>query len=153
MRRETVSIIYQHPRILLGMKKQKFGKGMYNGFGGGIENGETEIDSVVRETYEEAGITIINPKKMGKILFEFETDEQNHLVYFFRVEEYLGAQKESNEMLPKWFNVDEIPYNQMWSDDVYWLPLLLDGKKFEGNFVFDEKGEMVRRTLKEVVGL
>lgn len=39
---ETVSIIYQHPVVLLGMKKKRLGKGMYNGFGGGVEPGRVK---------------------------------------------------------------------------------------------------------------
>ncbi len=44
-------------------------------------------------------------------------------------------------MMPKWFDVNEIPYDDMWSDDKYWLPLLLDNKIFRGYFLFkaDEK--------------
>ena len=58
---ETVTIVHQHPRILLGMKKKKFGKGRYNGFDGKVETNETEKEAAIRETFEEAGIKIINP--------------------------------------------------------------------------------------------
>ena len=40
-------------------------------------------------------------------------------------------------MRPKWFHIDKIPYNQMWSGDKYWLPLLLNGKFFRGEFYFN----------------
>ena len=39
---ETVVIVYQPPRILLSMKKGKFGKGRYNGFGGKVELNEIQ---------------------------------------------------------------------------------------------------------------
>jgi hypothetical protein len=32
----TLTIIYQHPRVLLGMKKRGFGAGRWNGFGGKV---------------------------------------------------------------------------------------------------------------------
>lgn len=138
MRTETISIIYQHPKILLGMKKKKFGRGKYNGFGGGVEKGESLEKAVIRETLEEAGITIIKQEKFGKILFQFNSDEQDHLVYFFKVKEFNGIPIESDEMKPEWFNIKNIPYEKMWEDDRYWLPLLLNGKKFKGNFYFDK---------------
>ena len=147
---ETVSIVYQHPRILLGMKKQRFGKGKYNGFGGEVEDGETLEQSVVRETLEEAGITIISPELMGKILFQFKSDEQDHLVYFFRTMQYQGIPQESDEMKPEWFDIDNIPYEEMWADDKYWLPLLLDDKKFEGNFQFNGDCQILDYKLNEV---
>ena len=75
MRVESVSIVYEHPGILLGMKKVRFGKGKYNGFGGGVKRGETLEQSAIRETWEETGegITLINPRRIGKILFNFQT--------------------------------------------------------------------------------
>ena len=135
---ETVTIVHKTPKVLLGMKKNKFGKGKYNGFGGGLENGESLEECAIRETKEEAGITILDPVKMGRLLFCFDSDEQNHLVYFFRATKFDGElRKETNEMISEWFNEKDIPYNEMWEDDQYWLPLFLDGKKFYGDFWFN----------------
>ncbi len=137
---ETLAIIHQPPKILLGLKKKKFGKGKWNGFGGGLNNGETLLECVIRETKEEANIIIINPRLMGRILFKFLAEkEQDHLVYFFKVKEYYGTPKETNEMKAEWFNENQIPYNQMWPDDKYWLPFLLRNNKFIGEFNFREK--------------
>ena len=38
-----------------------------------------------------------------------------------------------------WFTPErlEIPYDEMWDDDRYWLPLLLAGQRFRGYFIFD----------------
>jgi 8-oxo-dGTP pyrophosphatase MutT (NUDIX family) len=151
VKKETVSIIYQHPKILLGMKKLRFGKGKYNGFGGGIEDDETLKECAIRETFEETGgITMINLVKMGRLLFYFQTDEDDHDVHFFRATQFKGIPKETDEMKPEWFNLDSIPYDKMWIDDRYWLPLLLDGKCFRGEFEFDLEGEIARYELNEV---
>jgi len=147
---ETVSIIHQPPRILLGMKKVRFGAGRYNGFGGKVENGESLVESAIRETEEEAGIKIKNPEKVGEILFKFETNEQDHLVHFFRASEFNGMLIESDEMKPGWFHIRDIPYEQMWPDDKYWLPLLIAGKKFMGVFCFDSQFKIVKHELREV---
>jgi len=149
-RLETVSIIYQHPKILLGMKKVRFGKSRYNGFGGGVKLGESLIESAIRETKEEAGITLLDPLRIGRILFHFQSKEKNHNVYFFRATKYDGKPKESEEMKPKWFHINEIPYNQMWPGDKYWLPLLLDGRFFRGEFEFNLEGKIVKHELDEL---
>jgi len=33
--------------------------------------------------------------------------------------------------------VEEIPYGEMWDDDIHWLPLLLEGRDFDGAFYFN----------------
>ncbi len=137
MRTEVITIIHQPPKVLLGMKKIRFGRGKYNGFGGGLREGETLEACAIRETLEESSLNIINPRKMGEILFQFEDGEQDHLVHFFKAEEFSGIPAESNEMKPEWFDVKNIPYEKMWEDDRHWLPLLLKDEKFEGYFKYD----------------
>ncbi|HMS91425.1 MAG TPA: NUDIX domain-containing protein, partial [Candidatus Absconditabacterales bacterium] len=45
-------------QILLGMKKRGFGMGNRNGFGGKNHEGETIIQTALRELSEEAGIIL-----------------------------------------------------------------------------------------------
>ena len=147
---ETVAIVYRHPQILLGMKKKKLGAGRYNGFGGGMEENDRDIyDTAIRETKEESGITLLDPERVGRILFSFQSDEQDHDVHFFRARRYSGIPRETDEMTAKWFNIQEIPYGQMWSGDKYWLPLLLEDKMFLGEFLFNSEHEIVEHRLKE----
>lgn len=43
-------------------------------------------------------------------------------------------------MKPSWFSLDDIPYDEMWDGDKYWLPRILDGEKVEFDLVFDADG-------------
>jgi hypothetical protein len=52
-------------------------------------------------------------------------------------------------MKPKWFKIQEIPFDQMWPDDKYWLPLLLKGKNFEGEFHFDGR-KLIDYQIREI---
>ena len=56
-------------------------------------------------------------------------------------------------MKPQWFDVKEIPFHKMWSDDVLWYPHFLAGKKFRGYFKFLNHDEMLSADLKEVESL
>ncbi|MEK7187139.1 MAG: 8-oxo-dGTP diphosphatase [Patescibacteria group bacterium] len=151
---QTLCMIHRHPKILLGMKKRGFGQGRWNGFGGKVSPGETILEAAKREVLEETNIQInLNEcDKCGIVQFEFHDKPDTIEVHFFRVGEFEGNPTESEEMLPKWFNVDEIPLEEMWPDDKYWMPLFLEGKKFKGRFLFGEGDSVLEKNLEIVEG-
>lgn len=135
----TLCIVHQHPRVLLGMKKRGFGAGRWNGFGGKVEEGETIEESIKREIKEEAGIEIKDLDKIGILDFEFENNSGEVLeVHIFKVKDFEGEPMETEEMKPQWFHVDEIPFMEMWPDDIHWIPMFLKDRKFKGRFLFDK---------------
>ena len=58
-------------------------------------------------------------------------------VHVFSATNFEGEPVGGEEGELRWFPVEEIPYGEMWEDDLYWLPLLLDGKDFDGSFYFN----------------
>ena len=149
----NLCIVYQHPRVLLGMKKRRFGVGKWNGYGGKIEGDESIEESLFREVKEEADIDIHNPEKLGIIEFTFvETGLviENHI---YKVTNFSGEPIETEEMRPEWFHVDSIPFKDMWADDPYWMPLFLQGKKFKGKFTFGKDDIILGKELEEVENL
>ncbi|MCK5490435.1 MAG: NUDIX domain-containing protein, partial [Candidatus Pacebacteria bacterium] len=87
----TLCIIYQYPKILLGMKKRGHGEGKWNGFGGKVEKGETIEEGAIREMEEESGIEILKMNKLGVIQFEYQDDSGNMEVHVFNVKEFKGS--------------------------------------------------------------
>ncbi len=147
---QTVGLIVENGKILLGMKKRGFGAGKWNGFGGNLEPGETPEQAMIREFREEAAIEVIKLEEVGQINFSFVSDPAEPEVHFFQITKYSGDPTESEEMLPEWFDIDKIPYDSMWADDKYWIPMFLAGKKFEGNFLFGGNGEIKKYNISEV---
>lgn len=146
----TLCIVYQHPKVLLGLKKRGFGEGRWNGFGGKVELGETVENAARREVREEAGIEVRKIEKVGILDFEFARDPIILQVHIFRADEFNGKPAETDEMRPEWYDKDEIPFHAMWPDDQYWFPLLLAGKKFQGKFWFDGMDTIINKNLREV---
>ena len=146
----TLCIIHKHPRVLLGMKKRGFGEGKWNGFGGKVQEGESIISAAKRELFEEAGIEVKNLKKSGVVDFEFKGDPVVLQVHIFRASEFLGTPHESEEMRPKWFHADKIPFNEMWPDDAHWLPLVLAGKKIKAKFWFEGFDKIIDKKIELV---
>jgi len=130
-------LIYQPPRMLLGMKKRGFGEGRWNGFGGKVEEGETLEQSAIREVQEECGITVKRMELVGVLDFEYLGKDKEVEVNIFKIAEFSGEPKESEEMKPEWFAINNLPFGQMWPDDEYWMPLFLEGQKFRGKFIFE----------------
>jgi 8-oxo-dGTP diphosphatase/2-hydroxy-dATP diphosphatase len=133
----TLCIIHKDSKILLGMKKRGFGTGFWNGFGGKVKKGESIEEAAKRETKEEIGVVPLDLKKMGILRFQFKGELEILEVHVFSCSNFVGEIKETEEMMPKWFKIEQIPFNQMWPDDKYWLPLLLEGKNFRGKFYFE----------------
>ena len=132
------------------MKKRGFGKGKWNGFGGKVEKGEDIENAATRETQEECCSVPKNVEKFGVLDFEFFFNKEwNQQVHFFKATDYESEPKETDEMKPSWFSFDEIPYDSMWPDDKYWLPLMLKGKKFKGRIVFGKNNSILKNRIKE----
>lgn len=140
----------KHPKILLGMKKRGFGAGRWNGFGGKVEKGERIIDAAKRELYEEAGIFVPEITKAGVVEFKFKGNPEILQVHIFRANSFEGKLRESDEMRPKWFHVDKIPFHKMWPDDEHWLPLVLAGKKIKAKFWFEGFDKIIAKKIWEV---
>lgn len=151
----TLALYQEDERILLAMKKRGFGAGRWNGFGGKLKEGDSGLeDCVRRETNEEGKITITDLEKVGILDFIFEDKPGEVLeVHYFRILKYSGVPKETEEMRPEWFGLDSIPYDRMWPDDRYWMPLFLEGKKFQGKVLFKDKDTIKEKSIGVVSSL
>ena len=145
----TLCVVHTAGQILLGMKKKGFGAGRWNGFGGKVEAGETIEAAAKRETFEEVGLVAEQLDPFGVLEFSFQQNNETLEVHVFRVLAYRGQPQESDEMAPRWFALNEIPFDKMWADDWYGLPLLLAGKKFRGSFLFSSDDELIETSLIE----
>lgn len=142
----TLCLVQQDGRLLLGMKKRGFGAGRWNGFGGKVEEGEEIEEAARRELFEEAGLRAEKIEEAGVIDFDFQDSGEALRVFVFRCREFSGEPAESEEMKPEWFPENNPPLERMWSDDKYWLPLFVAGRKVKGRFLFD--GEKNNKIIK-----
>lgn len=126
----------QSKELILIHKKTGLGAGLINAPGGKIEPGETPAEAAIRETQEEIGVTVENIDCRGKLYFQF-TDGYSIMGYVFEALTWHGNPVETPEAAPFWCSEKDIPYEQMWVDDSWWLPHFLADRSFRGRFVFD----------------
>lgn len=133
----TLVFLRQENEILLAMKKRRFGAGKWNGAGGKVEPGETYEQAAVRECQEEIGVTPIALRKVGELHF-IDLPDVEHYTHVYTTGEWKGEPQESEEMAPRWFAENEIPYDTMWPDDIHWIPMMLAGKLFKGTVTIED---------------
>ena len=132
----TLVFAVRDDSILLIHKKRGLGAGKINGPGGRLERGESLRDCAIREVREELGVTPLGLRKLGENRFQFVDGYSIH-VHVFRARDVAGEPIETDEAIPLWVPLDRIPYERMWSDDRFWLPLVLENRLFSGRFLFD----------------
>lgn len=150
----NLGLIIKDDKILLGMKKRGFGADRWNGYGGKTQEGESVEDALKREFFEEAGIKITKFEKQGIIEFHNDREDSSKnkdvVVHIYRIISYDGNPVETEEMKPRWFKLNKIPYKSMWPDDIYWLPLFINNKKFKGEFWFEDNTKIIKHKLVKV---
>lgn len=75
--------------------------------GGHVENGESFTDAVIREIYEETGLTILCPQLCG-IKNWLKDDGSRYMVIFYKTDKFSGEIKSSEEGEVFWTTVDEM---------------------------------------------
>ena len=64
--------------------------------GGHVEKGESFTQAAIRETFEETGLTIENPRLCG--VKQFQTKEKaRYVVFFYKADQYHGQLQSSDE--------------------------------------------------------
>lgn len=133
--RATLLFVIRDGKILLIRKKRGLGAGKINGPGGRLDPGETPEQCAIREVQEELLITPTGVRAVGELLFQFADGHSIH-GYVFTASGHDGQPQSTDEADPLWTPLNQIPYPEMWADDRFWIPLMLEGRPFTGRFLF-----------------
>lgn len=120
-------------------KKEDTNEGKWIGVGGKIEDGETPLESVIREVREETGLMLKSCNYRGRILFisDIYPDEVMHL---FTSKDFEGKLTECNEGTLEWIEKKDVLNLKLWEGDRVFLNYLFEEKDFF-NLTLEYKGE------------
>ena len=116
--------------MLHRIKKEKdVNKDKWIGIGGKFLPDEMPIECALRETMEETGLTLIDPRYCGIVDFKSEgwPEERMHL---FHAERFEGTLKECDEGTLEWVPIAKMNDLPQWAGDRIFLRLLQEKVPF-----------------------
>jgi 8-oxo-dGTP diphosphatase len=129
------------PEILLGYKKSGFGAGRWVGLGGHVEPGEKPAQAAAREVAEESSLVVSADTLEHRAAIEFRFPARpswDMTVDVYITSCFEGEATESDEIAPRWFPEDALPFDGMWDDNRYWLRRVLAGQHIAVTITFAE---------------
>ena len=116
--------------MLHRVKKEKdINKDKWIGIGGKFEENESPDACLLRETYEETGLTLTSWKCRGVITFLNTVCEVEYM-YLFTADGFEGALKECDEGELQWISRDHLNDLPKWEGDQIFLDLLWQDTPF-----------------------
>ena len=102
----VLGMVYDGNKILLQNRVKKDWRGLTFP-GGHVEKEESFVQAIVREIYEETGLTIREPKLCG--VKQFQTDEdERYIVLLFKTDKFEGTLISSDEGEMRWIDRDSL---------------------------------------------
>ena len=121
-------------------------QGKWNGLGGKLDAGETPEECVIREVYEESGLTIRKPRLKGVLTFPKFARDEDWYAFIFVAHEFHGQLIDSNEGILQWVEDSQLLELNLWEGDRIFIPWLAKPGFFSGNFVYQE-GRLVEHKV------
>lgn len=146
MQRSLYQMVLVYPKkgkeVLLGRKKRGFGMLKWNGFGGKVEEGESSEVAAKREMLEESGLRADVLQHVGEVRCVYP--QREHVIQVYFAVEWTGQVSESEEMFPKWFLFESLPFNDMWEADRQWVPVLLRDEWIDVECQYNDQDRVTR---------
>ena len=113
--------------------------------GGHVEPGEAFVASVIREVWEETGLTIENPVLCGIKQFQTHKDER-YVVLFYKTDRFSGELRSSDEGEVFWIPRETLPQCNL-ADDFLDMVSIFEADDLSEFYYYKEDGSWKRKLL------
>lgn len=141
----TACYLKKDDKVLMIKFDKKWGQ-VYAPPGGKFEEGESPLECITREFYEETGLTLINPRLQG---ISFWHDTVDGIIFVYTAEEFSGDLKvTSEEGKLEWIKFDDLSLINQFDQNKCFTPYLFKPNVFEAKFILDDKCKVKQYTIK-----
>lgn len=106
-------------------KKNDVNHDKWVGVGGKFEDGESPEECVLRETWEETGLTLTDYRYRGLVTFVSDQWETEYM-HVFTATGWTGTLTDCNEGVLEWIHKDKLMALPLWAGDKLFLDLIHD---------------------------
>ena len=116
--------------MLHRIKKEKdINKDKWIGVGGHFEADESPEECLLREVYEETGLTLVSWRLRGIITFSTDVYETEYM-FLYTADRYTGSLTECSEGTLEWVEKSRVPNLPIWEGDKIFFRLLEEQAEF-----------------------
>ena len=119
----NMCMVYSSNRVVVIDRQKKDWPGITFP-GGHVEFGESFVDSVIREIYEETGLTISSPRLCG--IKDWCENEHRYVVFLYKTSHFKGELTSSAEGKVWWEEMDNLPNLCLSSDMIDMLRIFTE---------------------------
>lgn len=142
----TACYLKKDNKVLMIKFSKKWGQ-VYAPPGGKFEAGESPLDCILREYYEETGLTLIRPRLQG---ISYWHDKSEGIIFVYTAEKFEGTLKEtSEEGKLEWIEIENLTKIKQFEQNEKFTSYLFKDNMFEGKFVLDDKCKVKKYIIRD----
>lgn len=143
----TVCYLKKDNKVLMIKFAKKWGH-VYAPPGGKFEEGESPLDCIIREYYEETGLTLINPRLQG---LSYWKDQSEGIIFIYTAEDFEGELTTvSEEGSLEWIKLEDLAEIPQFDQNKKFAPYLFKDELFESKSLLGNKCEVLKYEIRKI---
>lgn len=118
---------------------------VYSPPGGKVEKGESPLECMLREYFEETGLTLKNIRLQGMSYYTCTTDG---IIFIYTANGYEGILKPSSEGALEWIKKSDLPNIKQFEQNEAFTPYLFQDEVFEAKFAITEDAKVLSKQIR-----